>query len=37
MEKVELNTRVYPYDKEHVDKKFSDHELRIGKLEAKQV
>jgi len=35
LDKVEFNTRVYPYDKEHVDKKLVNHENRLLKLELK--
>jgi predicted RNase H-like nuclease (RuvC/YqgF family) len=35
LEKVEYNTRVYPYDKEYVDKTFHAHDARISKLELK--
>jgi len=35
LEKVEYNTRVYPYDKEYVDKKFHEHDVKINKLELK--
>lgn len=35
LEKVEFNTRIYPHDKEYVDKKFNNHEKRISRLEFK--
>ncbi len=37
LEKVEKNTEIYPYDKEYVDEKLTNHEARITKLELKKI